>query len=200
MNPIRHLQIILRQCRKRAIRKILAHRIQYLNPTLSSDYTAIWDYSYRDPDSIELGANVRVAQFASIVVYKRTMFSSVEGKLIVGDNSVIEVGANIRAAGGVISIGSYSVVAQYSVLVAANHRTVLGEKFFFRPWDESRTGIVIGDNVWIAAGCVILPGTTIGNNVVVAAGSVVNKDIPDNEIWGGVPAKKLKDLPSADAA
>ena len=40
----------------------------------------------------------------------------------------------------------------------------------------------------------ILPGVTIGNNVVVAAGAVVTKDLPDNALYGGVPARKIKDI------
>jgi maltose O-acetyltransferase len=51
--------------------------------------------------------------------------------------------------------------------------------------------------VWIGGNVTILPGVTIGNNVVVAAGAVVTKDIPDNTLVGGVPAKKLKDLEPA---
>ena len=52
----------------------------------------------------------------------------------------------------------------------------------------------IGNDVWIGGNCTILPGVTIGNNVVVAAGAVVTKDIPDNCVVGGVPAKKIKDI------
>lgn len=51
--------------------------------------------------------------------------------------------------------------------------------------------IVIGNNVVIGADSIILYGVTIGNNVIVAAGSVVTKDIPDNVIVGGNPAKKI---------
>lgn len=54
--------------------------------------------------------------------------------------------------------------------------------------------IVIGDNVWIGGGVHIVAGVTIGNNVVIAAGAVVTKDVPDNCLVAGVPAKKLKDL------
>lgn len=49
--------------------------------------------------------------------------------------------------------------------------------------------IVIKDNVFIGHAAIVLSGVTIGSNVVVAAGSVVNKDIPDGVIVGGVPAK-----------
>lgn len=55
--------------------------------------------------------------------------------------------------------------------------------------------VAIGNDVWIGGNCTILPGVTIGNNVVVAAGAVVTKDVPDNCVVGGVPARKLKDIP-----
>lgn len=54
--------------------------------------------------------------------------------------------------------------------------------------------IKVGNNVWIGGSATILAGVTIGNNVVVAAGAVVTKDVPDNCIVAGVPAKKIKDL------
>jgi acetyltransferase-like isoleucine patch superfamily enzyme len=52
--------------------------------------------------------------------------------------------------------------------------------------------VVIKRNAWIGAGATILPGVTIGENSIVAAGAVVNKDVPDNTIVGGVPAKLIK--------
>lgn len=55
--------------------------------------------------------------------------------------------------------------------------------------------IHIGNDVWIGGNATILPGVTIGNNVVVAAGAVVTKDIPDNTLVGGVPAKPIRALP-----
>jgi acetyltransferase-like isoleucine patch superfamily enzyme len=52
--------------------------------------------------------------------------------------------------------------------------------------------ILIKRNAWIGAGATILPGVTIGENSIVAAGAVVNRDVPDNSIVGGVPAKFIK--------
>ena len=52
--------------------------------------------------------------------------------------------------------------------------------------------------MWIGGNVTILPGVKIGNNTIIAAGAVVNKDVPDNAIFGGVPAKKIKDLPVLD--
>lgn len=52
--------------------------------------------------------------------------------------------------------------------------------------------IVVGNNVYIGVRTLIMPGVTIGNNVIVAAGSIVTKDIPDDSVYGGVPAKFIK--------
>ena len=52
---------------------------------------------------------------------------------------------------------------------------------------------IIEDDVWIGTAAIIMSGVTIGRGSIVAAGSVVTKDIPSCEIWGGVPARKIRD-------
>ena len=54
--------------------------------------------------------------------------------------------------------------------------------------------ILIKRNAWIGAASTILPGVTIGENAIVAAGSVVRKDVPDNTIVAGVPAKHIRHI------
>lgn len=54
--------------------------------------------------------------------------------------------------------------------------------------------IVVGNNVYIGIRALILPGVKIGNNVVIGAGSVVTRDIPDNSVAVGVPAKRIKSI------
>ncbi|GLS24049.1 nodulation protein L [Labrys miyagiensis] len=54
--------------------------------------------------------------------------------------------------------------------------------------------IVIGRNVWIAAGATIIGGVTVGENSVVAAGSVVTKDVPPNTLVGGNPARVIRSI------
>lgn len=52
----------------------------------------------------------------------------------------------------------------------------------------------IGDNVFIGVGTIVLPGVTIGSNVVIGVGSVVSKDIPDNSVAVGSPARVIKSI------
>lgn len=54
--------------------------------------------------------------------------------------------------------------------------------------------IKIGNNVFIGINSIIMPGVTVGNNVVIGAGSIVNKDVPDNVVVAGVPAKIIKSV------
>lgn len=54
--------------------------------------------------------------------------------------------------------------------------------------------IHIGDDVWLGANVTILPGVRIGNNVVIGAGAVVTRDIPDDSLAVGVPARVIKEL------
>lgn len=59
---------------------------------------------------------------------------------------------------------------------------------------EFGSPVAIGDNVWIGGNAVINPGVNIGNNVVIASGAVVTKDVPDNVVVAGVPAKVVRTL------
>ena len=190
-----HARALGSAIRKRATLAILSHRIRARHPTLIAHPTVIWDYGYRDLDAIQIGLNVSVGPLAEIIVYRSTRHSDVPGRLILGDRSVISTGCDIRAAGGTIEIGKGSVVSQYSILVAANHVIRPGEPRIHTRWDESeRNGVSIGDNVWAGAHCVFLPGTVVGDDAVIAAGSIVRGTIPAGELWGGVPARKIRTI------
>lgn len=62
----------------------------------------------------------------------------------------------------------------------------------FQPDLELTKPIVVGNDVYIGINTIILPGVNIGNRCIIAAGSVVTKDVPDNSVVGGVPAKFIK--------
>ena len=58
--------------------------------------------------------------------------------------------------------------------------------------------MLIGENCWIGAGAVILPGVTIGDNTVIGAGSVVTKDIPANVVAFGNPCRVQREIGERD--
>jgi len=58
--------------------------------------------------------------------------------------------------------------------------------------------VVIRRNAWIGAGAIILPGVTVGENAIVAAGAIVKKNVADNTIVGGVPARHIRHINTTD--
>jgi acetyltransferase-like isoleucine patch superfamily enzyme len=110
--------------------------------------------------------------------------------LKVGDNVGIAPNGFI-AVRGLVEIGPNTIIGPGVSIHAENH---LFEDLHtpIRLQGASRKGIKIGVDCWIGSKVAILDGVTIGNGVVIAAGAVVNKDIPDFAIVGGVPAKIIK--------
>ncbi|WP_426358469.1 acyltransferase [Pseudocolwellia sp. HL-MZ19] len=113
-------------------------------------------------------------------------------RLTIGNNSVLNEYTNVRASGGNISIGNNTMIAQGVSIIATNHQVNTTELMITAAWDQSRPDINIGDNVWIGAHSIILPGVTIEDGAVIAAGAVVSKNVPKDQIWGGIPAKYIK--------
>jgi len=110
------------------------------------------------------------------------------GDVTIGDYTRIGIHNTII---GPVCIGNHVNLAQGITITALNHNFEDASKRI----DEqgiSTKPVVIGDDVWIGANAVILPGVTIGSHCVVAAGAVVTKDVPDNCVVGGVPAKLIK--------
>ena len=76
--------------------------------------------------------------------------------------------------------------------VIIEHECVVSEFVHISPGAVLAGNVFVGKNSWIGANAVVKQETRIGNNVIVGAGSVVLNDIPDNEIWVGNPAKKIR--------
>ncbi|GHC05635.1 hypothetical protein GCM10010080_19370 [Thermomonas carbonis] len=115
------------------------------------------------------------------------------GRIVIDEGTYIGQYNNLRAGGGDIRIGKNCLVSQFCTLVASNHAHVRGQPIIQQGNDTRRVGIVIGDDVWLGAGCVILPGVVVGDGAIIGANAVVTTDVPPNEIWGGVPAQKISE-------
>ena len=90
-----------------------------------------------------------------------------------------------------ITIGDYVHTGANVMMIAFNHGFYTRD-IPTKQQDYLEAPIVIGNDVWIGGGSIILAGVTIGDGAVIAAGAVVNKDVPAYTIVGGVPAKILK--------
>lgn len=106
--------------------------------------------------------------------------------LHIGKNVFFNSGCRFQDQGG-IYIGDNTMIGHNVVLATINHDLDPASRGTNLP-----EPIHIGNNVWIGANATILPGVTIGDNAVIAAGAVVTKDVAQNTVAGGVPAKMIR--------
>ncbi len=156
--------------------------------------------------SITVGQNVKISTIGSEGFYFGhnftirnfsiiDSFGSIKkesGKLVIGDNVGVSEFCYFAVRGN-ISIGDNVIFGPGVKIFSENHSFKLFEKVF-RLQEEIRNEVIIGNNVWIGSNTIILPGVTIEDNAVIAAGSVVNKNINNGTLHGGIPAKQIKTL------
>ena len=106
----------------------------------------------------------------------------------IGKNVFINFDCTFLDLGG-ITIEDNVMLAPKVSLLSEGHPVTISDR-------QTLTAgkIHIKKNAWIGAGATILQGVTIGENSVVAAGAVVSKDVPDNTVVGGIPAKVIKSI------
>jgi acetyltransferase-like isoleucine patch superfamily enzyme len=112
------------------------------------------------------------------------------GKVKLGEGSFINDEAIVF---GPVTIGKFSLISIRAMIFAHEHGIepdlecpIPCQEYIIKP-------IEIGDDVWIGANAFITAGVKIGNHAVIGAGAVVTHDVPEWEVWGGVPAKKIGD-------
>jgi len=114
-----------------------------------------------------------------------------DGEIICGSNSYIGSLSTILAKKG------QKVFIGKNCTLSHNLRAYTSSSNVDQDWNleertEKRGDIIINDGVWIGANVFINPGITLGKNAVIGANSVVTKDVPENAIYGGVPAKLIR--------
>ncbi len=132
---------------------------------------------------ISLGNGVGLNRHASLYAAR--------GRIAMGNNVFVGDFSSINANDSHISIGNNVAIGPMTLIQGANHNfDDLTVPIVQQGHDNSF--VTIDDNVWIAAHCTILPGVHIHSGAVIAAGAVVNKDVPENAVVGGIPAKILR--------
>jgi maltose O-acetyltransferase len=119
------------------------------------------------------------------------MFGTEKQPLVIGSDFFIGTHCYLNGAGG-LTIGSRVTVAHGAMIFSDSGPNT-------SPWLQEHFPITaahiqIGDDVWVGAGAMILPGVTIGNRVVIGAGSLVKDDVPDNAVVAGTPARLIRTL------
>ena len=132
---------------------------------------------------------------ASSEIYDQVVIRFVggSGDIVMGKFCYINPGCVLYSGNG-IRFGDYVLLAPGVKVVPTNHafesREIPIRHQGFMP---SRGGVIIEDDVWVGANAVLLDGCVIGRGAVIAAGAVVSGVVPPYEIWGGVPARKLRE-------
>ena len=106
--------------------------------------------------------------------------------IVVGNNVFINACCKFQDQGGIV-IGNGVLIGHNVTLATLNHdeRPQFRQNIYPKP-------IKIGDNVWIGSNATILQGVTIGDGAIIGANAVVTKDVPENTIVAGVPAKIIR--------
>ena len=146
----------------------VARKKEIMHDILGSHKGSFW---FESPVHMAYGSNVHLGNG----FYANFNLSIVDdGEVYIGDH--VMIGPNVT-----ISVTGHPMDAEIRLM--GTHYSI---------------PVHIGNNVWIGAGAVILPGVTIGDNTVIGAGSVVTRDIPSNVLAVGVPCKVLRELGEHD--
>jgi acetyltransferase-like isoleucine patch superfamily enzyme len=114
-----------------------------------------------------------------------------EARLEIGDRVFINQGAVVVATNH-IKIGNDTLIGEFSAIYDTNHHGL-------DPDHPTRSApVIIGNNVWLCRGAVVLPGSSIGDHTVVAAGSVVKGELPPCVLAAGNPAQVVRKLDIPD--
>lgn len=113
--------------------------------------------------------------------------------ITVGKHVFLNMGCKFQDQGGIF-IGDETLIGHNVVLATLNHAMEPEDRATMIP-----APIHIGMRVWIGSNATVLPGVTIGDGAIVGAGAVVTKDVPENTVVGGVPARVLRKIGKEDA-
>jgi len=132
-----------------------------------------------------------------------SLLASIRGDVEIGDYTYISAFCDIRGIKSKVTIGKFCSISNYVLIISANqphpYDTITTYPLYTIIKDAieevssiRKAPVKIGNDVWIGARSIILPGVEIGDGAVIGAGAVVTKSVPPYAIVGGVPAKIIK--------
>ena len=127
-----------------------------------------------------------------VSIRENSNIDSYMGYVRIDDYCALGHNCFIGGQGGV-SIGKYTMIGGKTYIISSNHKFDKNDIPYMMQ-GENVAEIKIGNNVWIGANCVILPGVQIGDNCVVGAGSVVTRSFESNQVIAGNPALPIKTI------
>ena len=170
--------------------KIMSEQLQYQDK--------LWEFNQLKP-----------SQYSEKIKYMKEMFAEC------GDNCYIELPFRANWGGHHVHFGS-GIYANSNLTIVDDGHVYVGDKVMFGPNVTIATAnhpiepslrakglqynkdVYVGENTWIGAGVIIVPGVRIGKNTVIGGGSVVTKDIPDNVVAVGNPCRVLRKVGEHD--
>lgn len=137
------------------------------------------------PSSVQIGNYCDIQNNVKFWIKDPYLKSNV---ILIGNNVFIGRNCEFNCSNS-ISVGDNCLIASNTTFVDINHS--MDKEFLINSQPIKSQPIIIEEDVWIGSGSTILIGVRIGKGSVIGAGSVVNKSVPDYEIWAGLPAKKI---------
>lgn len=127
--------------------------------------------------------NIKIGK--NLTIYPNVYFWG-DGLIEIGDN--VDLGMNtIIFAKKAVKIGNNTSIAANCYIIDSNHN--IKRDLLINKQELDSSPIIIGNDVWIAAGCKIIKGAKINNGAVIGAMSLVNTEIDENAVAFGIPAK-----------
>jgi virginiamycin A acetyltransferase len=161
-----------------------------------ADGVEIHPSAFVSPDARVHGSvrGTRIVVGARCQIYDFVVMRAVggDGDIVLGADCFLNPHCVLYSGNG-ITLGAHVLLGPHCSIVPANHAfDRLDVPIRHQGFMASRGGVVIEDDVWIGAGSTILDGARIGRGAVIAAGSVVRGAVAPGEVWGGVPARRLR--------
>jgi len=164
----------------------------FVSPAATNDYTTL--------PNLDLGKDVRIhagVRFMAPTPKHRITLSNnsqvfrdseIIGPFFLGKRSFINRGGFVQAN---VTIGVSVAIGPFVRLITDNHEVGAQAR---RAGQVHTLPIVIGDGVWIGASVTIIGGVTVGRGSIIGAGALVTKDVPENVVVAGVPARVIREL------